>query len=245
ASAIEARRPEAITGMLTVSASAMAASRVSPPSTPSRGMSVWIKAATPASSNRFAMSKALSSDVSAQPATPTLPSRASSATATRAGVGPCRLGNERRIAHRRGADDDAGDALVEPGLDGADVANAAAELQGNRSRFDDALDRGNIDRLAGKGTVEIDHVEIFEAQRLEGLRLRRRIAVKHRRARHVALLEPHAGAVLEVDGGKEDHDITRLTSFAGAHRTRLDNRRRPGSLPRAGSHRTARRITAS
>src|SRR5262249_60234963 len=88
------------------------------------------------------------------------------------GVEAGRLGAERRIAHRRGADDDTGDALVEPGLDRADVANPAAELQGNRSRFDDALDRGNIDRLAGKGAVEIDHVEILEAQRLEGLRLR-------------------------------------------------------------------------
>jgi hypothetical protein len=152
------------------------------------------------------------------------------------GVEARRLGDERRIAHRRGADDDPGDALVEPGLDGADVANAAAELQGNRRRFDDALDRGNIDRLAGKGTVEIDHVEIFEAQRLEGLRLRRRIAVKHRRARHVALLEPHACAVLEVDGGKEDHDDARSTSSASAaSRARLDNRRGPGSLPRARS----------
>src|SRR5262249_59143502 len=85
------------------------------------------------------------------------------------GVEARRLGNERRIAHRRSADDDPGDALVEPGLDGADVANPATELQGNRSRFDDALDRGNIDRLAGKGTVEIDHVSIFEDQRLDGL----------------------------------------------------------------------------
>src|SRR5262249_8344565 len=144
------------------------------------------------------------------------------------------------------ADDDPGDALVEPGLDGADVANAAAELHGNRSRFDDALDRGNIDRLAGKGTVEIDHVEIFEAQRLEGLRLRRRIAVKHRRARHVGLLEPHACAVLEVDGGKEDHDDTRSTPFAGAaSHARLDNRRGPGRVPRARSDRTAGHITAS
>src|SRR5262249_12322048 len=110
-------------------------------------------------------------------------------------------------------------------------------------RFDDALDRGDVDRLAGKGTVEIDHVEIFEAQRLEGLRLRRRIAVKHRRARHVALLEPHAGAVLEVDSGKEDHDITRLTSFAGAW-AGLGRRRGAGGVPPAGTPRTPGRTPA-
>ena len=57
---------------------------------------------------------------------------------------------------------------------------------------ENALDRGGIDRLAGKGAVEIDDMQIFEALRLEGARLRRRIAVKHGRARHVALLQPHA-----------------------------------------------------
>ena len=50
--------------------------------------------------------------------------------------------------------------------------------------------------------------QILEALRLERLRLRRRIAVEHGRARHVALLEPHADAVLEVDGGEQDHDYT-------------------------------------
>src|SRR5262249_10392773 len=69
---------------------------------------------------------------------------------------------------------------------------------------------------------KIDDVEIFEALRLECLRLRRRIAMKHRRARHVALLEPHAGAVLEIDGRKEDHGRSLSTKFrggraAGAH----------------------------
>src|SRR5262249_24637315 len=38
------------------------------------------------------------------------------------------LGDERRIAHRRSADDDTGEARVGPGPDGGDVANAAAEL---------------------------------------------------------------------------------------------------------------------
>ena len=72
---------------------------------------------------------------------------------------------------------------------------------------ENALDRGGIDRLAGEGAVEIDDMQIFEALRLEGARLRRRIAVEHGRARHVALLQPHAGAVLEVDGRKQDHGV--------------------------------------
>ncbi len=96
-------------------------------------------------------------------------------------------------------------ALLEPGLDRRRVADAAAELDRDPHRLENPLDRRRVHRLAGKGAVEIDDVEILEALALEGMRLRRGIAVKHRGARHVALLEPHADAVLEVDGGKKDH----------------------------------------
>ena len=95
--------------------------------------------------------------------------------------------------------------LSKPALDRRHVADAAAELHRDAGRLEDALDRVDIDRPAGECAVEIDDVQIFEALRLEGVRLRRRIAVKHGRARHVALLEPHADAVLEVDGREQDH----------------------------------------
>ena len=36
-----------------------------------------------------------------------------------------------------------------------------------------------------------------------------RVAVEQRRLRHVALAQPHAGAVLEVDGGVKDHAALR------------------------------------
>ena len=62
-----------------------------------------------------------------------------------------------------------------------------------------------VHRLAGEGAVEIDDVQIFEALRCEGSRLRGGIAVEHGRARHVALLQAHALAVLEIDGGEQDH----------------------------------------
>ena len=67
------------------------------------------------------------------------------------------------------------------------------------------LDRLRVDRLAGKGAVEIDDMQIFEALLGEGARLRRRIEVEHGGARHVALLQAHALAVLQIDGGKENH----------------------------------------
>ena len=97
------------------------------------------------------------------------------------------------------------DALAEPGVDGGAVADAAAELHRDFHRGENALDRRGIHRLAGKGAVEIDDVQIFEALLLEGARLRRRIAVEHRRARHVALLQAHRFAVFQIDGRKQNH----------------------------------------
>ena len=99
------------------------------------------------------------------------------------------------------------DALAEPALDRRHVADAAAELHRDRDRLQDAFDRRGIDRLAGEGAVEVDDVQILEPLRLERLRLRRRIAMEHGRARHVALLQPHRLAFFEIDGGKEDHGV--------------------------------------
>ena len=45
----------------------------------------------------------------------------------------------------------------------------------------------------------------FEALRLEALRLSDRIGVEHGRLLHLALAEPDAFSVLQVDGGEQDH----------------------------------------
>ena len=122
-----------------------------------------------------------------------------------AGKFPGSAFHQLRIAHRRGADDDAGNALGEPGFDRVQVADTAAELYRHGDRLEHRLDGQRIDRLAGKGAVEIDHMQIFEALRGEAPRLRRGIEVEHRGARHVALFQTHALAVLQIDGGKENH----------------------------------------
>ena len=76
---------------------------------------------------------------------------------------------------------------------------------GNADGLQNALDRRRVHRLAGEGAVEIDDVQVFEALALESAGLRRRIAVEHGRARHVALLETDGEAFLQVDGGEKDH----------------------------------------
>src|SRR6202034_488655 len=93
-------------------------------------------------------------------------------------IGPRGTPDQHRVAHRRGADDDPGNALGEPAFKRGAVPDAAAELYGDCHRGENALDRCRVDRLSRKGAIEIDDVEILEALRLERARLRRRVAVE-------------------------------------------------------------------
>ena len=113
--------------------------------------------------------------------------------------------HQRRIAHGGGADDDARHALPEPGLDGGAVADAAAELHRDLHRGENALDRRGVHRPSGKGAIEIDQMEILKALRRKNARLLGRVAIEHRRPRHVALFQANGEPVFEVDRGKEDH----------------------------------------
>src|SRR4051794_11483177 len=135
-----------------------------------------------------------------------------------AGEFSCSSLHQFRIAHRGGADDDPGNALVEPGFNSREIANAATELHRYRDRLQHRLDGLRVHRLAGKRTVEIDDVEILKALRNEARRLRGGIEVEHGRARHVALFEAHALAVFEVDRRKENH---------GFHRKKFEIRAKP------------------
>ena len=73
---------------------------------------------------------------------------------------------------------------------------------------DGAADRPDgvaIDRGAGKGAVEVDNMQPGKPRDREVARLRRRVVVEQRRARHLAAHEADAGTVLEIDGREEDH----------------------------------------
>ena len=76
---------------------------------------------------------------------------------------------------------------------------------GNPHSGEDAFDRRGIHRFAGESAVEIDDVQIREALRCERARLLRRVAMEHRRPRHVALFEADRFAVFQIDRRKEDH----------------------------------------
>ena len=96
------------------------------------------------------------------------------------------------IAHRGRAEDDPRDLARQPALDRRHVADAAAELDRHLGRGKDRLDGGAVDRAAGEGAVQVDHMQPREAGFGETARLRRRVGVEHGRPRHVARLEAHA-----------------------------------------------------
>ena len=79
----------------------------------------------------------------------------------------------------------------------------------------------------------------LEALRLEGLRLRGRVGIVDGRRGHVAELQAHALAVLEVDGGKQDH-----RRRYGFHRRKLAISARPSAWLFSGMELRARDIAA-
>src|SRR4029434_9522255 len=93
------------------------------------------------------------------------------------------LFDERRIANRRSADNDARTALVQLSLDRGSVADAAAELDRDAHRLENSVDGGRVHRLAGKGAIQVDDVQILKPLLLEGMRLRGGIPVENFGAR--------------------------------------------------------------
>ena len=59
--------------------------------------------------------------------------------------------------------------------------------------------------LPCEGAIEIHDMEVLEALILKRFCLRGWIGMKYRGAAHIALTQPHAHAILEVDGGKENY----------------------------------------
>ena len=91
----------------------------------------------------------------------------------------------------------------------ADAVSIPVIASGGLASLDDIVRMTRPDARKLEGAVEVDHVQPGEALLLERLRLRGRILVVDGRRRHVAQLQPDALAVLQVDGGEEDHAVRR------------------------------------
>jgi hypothetical protein len=169
---------------------------------PSRAMSVWTSAATPASSKRRAtldhggltgVEPALHRD----PAVLRVESDRDAA-----GKLARRVAHERGVAQRSGAEHDAVYAHRERRFDRGEIAQASAQLDGDRAgRADDRADRDTVLRSARARAVEIDHVQPRHRVRGEAARSGRGVGLVHGRRVVVALREAHALAAEQVDRG--------------------------------------------
>ncbi len=131
--------------------------------------------------------------------------------------------DQRRIAHRDRAEDDAGEPLARSQFSIWTMrSDAAAERTGFFVAFEDGVDSRAVDGLAGKGAVEIDHVQPFEALVLEGFGLGGRIGIVDGVACCISpQLQAHALAVLRgLMARKEDHCVFSVLSPASPRRSR-------------------------
>ncbi len=92
------------------------------------------------------------------------------------------------------------------GTDGAFIADAAADLDRQIGKGSgDGADRIAIDRLAGKGAVEVDQMQPLGAGRDPTSGHLDRVIGEHGLVLHPPLAQAHAAAVLEVDCGNQQH----------------------------------------
>src|SRR6185312_6499818 len=113
--------------------------------------------------------------------------------------------HEPRIGERCGAQDHASDAGLQPGFHTGAVANAAAQLDGKRDGGADGADRLRIDASAGERAIQIHAMKPAKALARKASRLRGGIGIEDGSLFHQPALQPHALAVLEIDGGEDDH----------------------------------------
>src|SRR5882672_659223 len=114
---------------------------------------------------------------------------------------------ETRVLHGGRADDDKTDAAVDVTLDRVEVAQTTAQLD----RYVGA-DRGNdlahhrlVDRAAGAGAIQVDDVQAARPLRDPVPRYPDRVVGEHGLAFHVALAQPNAAPVFQVNGGDQKH----------------------------------------
>ena len=121
--------------------------------------------------------------------------------------------DERRLAHRGGAEHDERGAGCEHVFDRVRVADAAADLDRDRRRSDQLAHERALRRLAERA-VEVDDMQPIRAAARElGDQLDRPV-VKHRRAIAPAGLEPHRAAAEQIDRGQQLHACTSSRSSA-------------------------------
>ena len=114
---------------------------------------------------------------------------------------------ETGILDCRRTDDHVTDAVVETAFDRVQVADAAAELHRNvvADGLHDLLDRPLVLRLAGKGAVEIDHMQAARSLRQPVARLLSGRTGEDGYLVHETLFEADALSLFQVNRGNDQH----------------------------------------
>src|SRR5690606_32907236 len=126
---------------------------------------------------------------------------------------------EARILDGGRADDDIGQAAVQVGFDGVQVADAAADLHGDFTVDgpDDGAYGGFVLGLAGYGAVQVDQVQpagpLLQPLGRHGCR----VLGNDREVVEVALAQAYGLSVLEIDGRHEKHG-GRISTEVGRYR---------------------------
>ena len=136
-----------------------------------------------------------------------LPSRASRPDDDLAGESAAGVLQEARVLDRGGADDHVGDAGVKVALDGVEVADAAADLDGDvvADGVQDGLDGRFVLRLAGNGAVQVDQMQAARALVKPTGGHGGGVFGEHRCIVQVTLAQAHAAPVFKIDGGDQQH----------------------------------------
>ncbi len=108
---------------------------------------------------------------------------------------------------------DVGQAQVEIGFDGVQVANAPANLNGDFVVDDvqDVFDGGQVFRAAGNGAVQVNQVQASRALVEPVGGHGRGVFRENGGVVQVALAQAYAVSVFEVDSGNQKHDGFRLS----------------------------------
>ena len=86
------------------------------------------------------------------------------------------------------------------------MPSTAAQLHVPRKHLENTLDRVTVHSLARERAVEIDNVQVLRTGLRKQHGLRGGIVTVNGGAIHIALGKAHDFAVLQVDGGKDDHE---------------------------------------
>ena len=194
--------PDAMTGSSRPRARRSGPTRSGPARVPSRAISVTTRASTPTSANSAATSSRSRPEPFSQPRTATSRPRASRPTATGYRVG--QAVHERRLLERGGAEHDPAHPGLEERLGRRLVTDAPAGLHRHVDGAGDLGDDGAVDGAARCGR---------RRGRRRGSRsprasakvtgLLERVLVVHGLLGVVPLVETHAAAPQQVDGGEE------------------------------------------